>query len=215
MLTGRRLRYEIENAIATGDIAPGERLDEAQLARRFGVSRTPVREALIELSATGLVESRPHRGVVVAVPGPARLVEMFEVMAELEALCGRLVARRLTPATRTALIAAHAACAATVTDPDGYYVENAQFHTVIYEGSGNAFLADQAQALHRRLAPYRRLQLRHGTRLATSYAEHDAIVRAILAGNEDAAATALRGHVVVQGTRFTDLMAGLQFLMSA
>ena len=87
----------IEERIATGEYPPGTRLDEAELATVFGVSRTPVREALIQLAATRMVEKRPRKGWVVTELSPARLCEMFEVMAELEAICGRLAARRANP----------------------------------------------------------------------------------------------------------------------
>ncbi|MGH7003339.1 MAG: GntR family transcriptional regulator, partial [Alphaproteobacteria bacterium] len=84
----QKLRDEIENGIVTNQYSPGERLDEMQLATRFGVSRTPVREALMQLSAIGLVEIRPRRGAIVVDPGPHRIYEMFEVMAELEGMAG-------------------------------------------------------------------------------------------------------------------------------
>ena len=92
---GRWLRDEIENSILSNEFLPGERLDETVLATRFGVSRTPVREALMQLDAIGLIEIRPRRGAVVIDPGPHRVYEMFEVMAELEGLAGSLAARRL------------------------------------------------------------------------------------------------------------------------
>ena len=90
-----RLRESIEEEIATGKLLPGTRLDEVELATRFGVSRTPIREALRLLLGEGLVETRPQRGAVVAQVTPQRLIEMFEVMAELEAMCARLAARRI------------------------------------------------------------------------------------------------------------------------
>ncbi len=74
-------------------MAPGTALDETELARRFAVSRTPVREAIRQLAASGLVEARPHRGAVVAHPGDDRLLGMFEAMKELEALCAALPPR--------------------------------------------------------------------------------------------------------------------------
>ncbi len=87
----------IEDEIVTRQLPPGTRLDEVELAQRFAVSRTPIREALIQLASAGLVELRPRRGAIVAQISPQRLMEMFDVMAELEALCGRLAARRITP----------------------------------------------------------------------------------------------------------------------
>lgn len=207
-----RLREQIEEQIATGQLAPGSALDEAALATQFGVSRTPVREALIQLTAEGLVELRPRRGAVVASVGPARLLEMFEVMAELEAMCARLAARRMGQAEHAALLAAHRACEAARGDPDAYFYCNERFHHAIYRGSHNSFLAEEAEALQRRLRPYRRLQLRVRDRMENSFAEHEAVVTALLAGDAAGAAQALRGHVSVQGERFGDLVASLQAL---
>jgi DNA-binding GntR family transcriptional regulator len=206
------LRNRIEEDIASGHLAPGARLDEATLAQRFGVSRTPVREALQHLAATGLVELRPRRGAVVAEVSPHRLIEMFEVMAELEAMSGRLAARRMDSATKAEFAEAHTACrlAAERDDPDAYYVANERFHALVYAASGNSFLSEQAFALHRRLRPFRRLQLRVAHRLKASLAEHERSLHAILAGDGESAARELRAHVVVQGERFGDLMASLQ-----
>ena len=206
-----KLRDDIENGIVTGEFEPGERLDETQLAMRFGVSRTPIREALMQLSAIGLVEIRPRRGAVVVDPAPQRVYEMFEVMAELEAMCGRLAARRMSPDDHAALQSAHEACrdACLAGDADAYYYKNEQFHDAIYAGSHNTFLAEQARALHRRLRPYRRLQLRVRNRLPTSFGEHDDVVNAIRAGDSDLTANLLRQHVLVQGQRFADLIASL------
>ncbi len=92
MSHAQRLRQTIEDEIVDGALRPGDRLDECQLAARFGVSRTPIREALLQLAVTGLIEVKPRRGAVVSIPEPARLIEMFETMAELEAACGRLAA---------------------------------------------------------------------------------------------------------------------------
>lgn len=210
-----RLREQIEEQIATGQLAPGSALDEATLATQFGVSRTPVREALIQLTAEGLIELRPRRGAVVASVGPARLLEMFDVMAELEAMCARLAARRMGEAEQAALVAAHRACEAARGDPDAYFYCNERFHQVIHKGSHNGFLAEEAETLQRRLRPYRRLQLRVRDRMENSFAEHETVVRALVAGDAALAAQALRGHVSVQGERFGDLVASLQALAHA
>ncbi len=206
-----QLGEEIEERIVTGRYPPGFRLDEQDLAAEFGVSRTPIREALIYLASSGLVETRPRRGAIVAEVSATRLCEMFEVMAELEAMCGRLAARRITPEEQVALLEAHRACesARDDNDPDAYYRLNEVFHQRIYQASHNGFLAEQADMLHRRLRPYRRLQLRVRNRMNSSYSEHQGIVDQILAGNSDDAADALRSHVVVQGERFADLISSL------
>jgi len=202
---------QIEERIATGVYPPGMRLDETELADSLGVSRTPTREALIQLSAAGLVEIRPRRGAIVAEIGPHRLCEMFEVMAELEAMCGRLAARRITESEQQSLMEAHQACEAArdANAPDTYYRLNEQFHHLIYAASHNVFLEEQTIALHRRLRPYRRLQLRVRDRMSTSFSEHAGIVEAILAEEGELAAARMREHVVVQGQRFADLVASL------
>lgn len=201
----------LEQEIVTGTLTPGERLDEASLATRFGVSRTPVREALNQLASTGLVEVRPRRGAAVAAPGLKELLEMFEVMAELEGLCGRLAARRMSREERAELEAAHEACR-TCTEQgnsDGYYGANVAFHEAIYAGCHNRFLAEQTRALRNRLSPYRRLQLRRVNRIDESFAEHEAVLAAILAGDADEADRLLQSHVTVQGGSFADFVANL------
>jgi DNA-binding GntR family transcriptional regulator len=212
------LREAIEEQIATGAYGPGLRLDEAQLAARHGASRTPLREALIQLAADGLIEIRPRRGAVVCALEPQRLVEMFEVMAEMEAMCARLAARRISPAQLDELREAHEACAALSAQPadlDAYYRANQRFHFALYGASQNQFLCEEAKALHRRLGVYRRLQLRVRDRVRSSFEEHAAVLKALEQGDGDAAAAALRAHVAIQGERFTDLLASLALLNAA
>jgi DNA-binding GntR family transcriptional regulator len=207
----QRLRDEIENEVLTGQLMPGDRLDEVALANRFGVSRTPIREALLQLSAAGLIEVRPRRGAIVASVGTERLVEMFEVMAELEGLAGRLATRRHTDADTKAILEAHEACrrAAGSGDSDAYYYENERFHYAIYHASHSQFLFEQCSTLHRRLKAYRRLQLRVRNRVARSFAEHEQVVAALLAGDGERASAALRDHVAIQGERFSDFIASI------
>jgi len=206
-----QLREIIEERIATGRYQPGMRLDETELATEFEVSRTPVREALMQLAFSGLINMRPRRGAIVVEISPQRLCEMFEVMAELEAMCGRMAARRMTDADRQELLEAHDACeeAHDSGDPDAYYHKNERFHLAIYAASHNIFLIEEAAALHRRLSAYRRLQVRVRNRMRTSFLEHSAIVEAIIAGDGDLAADLLRKHIIVQGERFADLIASL------
>ena len=205
------LRQDLEAEIFAGRLAPGQRLDESKLAARFGVSRTPVREALLQLASIGLVEMRPRQGAVVAAVTIRRLLQMFEVMAELEAFCARLAARRMTPEERRVLEASHRACAeqAERGETDAYYEANRCFHEALYAGAHNRYLEDSTSALRNRLSPYRRFQLNQPGRIKRSLAEHDAVVRAVLAGDPDAAAEAMRDHVAVQGEVFTDLLAAL------
>ena len=208
------LREAIEEKIAIGVYPPRMRLDEAVLLAEFGVSRTPLREALIQLAYQGLIELRPRRGAVVAELSPQRLVEMFEVMAELEAMCGRLAARRMTADDQVQLLAAHNACksAAKSQNPDDYYYANEKFHFAIYAASHNGYLEEQSRQLHRKTRVYRRLQLRVRDRISNSFAEHDGVVNAILAGDSELTAERLRKHVAIQGERFGDLISSLSAL---
>lgn len=205
------IRDVLEQEIVTGAWGAGDRLDESALATRFGVSRTPIREAINQLASAALIEQIPNRGAFVRQVGLAQLVEMFEVMAELEGMAGRLAARRADAKALQSLNQAHATCAAAARsrDPDAYYYENERFHHLIYEACGNAFLIAEAKRLHQRLKAYRRLQLRVAQRTPQSLAEHERIVAAIGAGDGEAAERELRAHVTVQGERFADLVASL------
>jgi len=207
-----RIADALEGLIFDGTFADGDRLDEVQLASRFEVSRTPVREALLRLSQSGLVEQIPRRGVFVRQPGPVELIEMFEVMAELEAVSARLAAARISENALAKLHAANERCkhAVEAQDTDGYYRENEQFHANIYRQSGNRFLEQECLRLQRRLQPFRRVQLRVRGRMKQSMSEHEEIVAAIEAGDGEKAAEAIRRHVSVQGEKFHHLMASLK-----
>ena len=105
-----RVRRRLADQIISGELKPGQQLDEKALAEAFNVSRTPVREALRQLAASELVDWRPHQSAVVATITIPKMVEMFEVMAEVEGFCGRLAARRMTPNERKDLIVRHKKC---------------------------------------------------------------------------------------------------------
>ena len=203
------LRDQLEQDIVTGTLRPGERLDEQGLAARFGVSRTPIREALMQLATVGLITLQQRRGAFVASLSLKEIIERFEVMAALEGACGALAARRITDEERRELLEAHEACVAEAAGggSDAYYYANERFHHVIYEACHNAFLAEQARQLHGRLKPYRRLQLRARSRVASSLAEHQEIVDAILAGDGSKAERLLKDHILIQGERLTDFIA--------
>jgi DNA-binding GntR family transcriptional regulator len=205
------LKTQIEREIISGALAPGARLDEARLAERFAVSRTPVREALLQLSSIGLVELRPRRGAVVAQIGLKELLDMFEVMAELEGMCGRLAAKRVTSTELTSLNDIQKASAAAVLahDFDAYYQCNVEFHETIYQAARNPFLADQTRNLRNRLAPYRRSQLHQNGRLRGSFDEHESILAALKSQDPDKTERLMRGHLTAQGGTMNDFIASL------
>lgn len=204
-----KLLETIEERIVTGEYPAGTRLDEVELAEAFGVSRTPMREALIQLAVMKMIEKRPRKGWIVTEVSPARLCDMFEVMAELEAMCGRLAARRASLFQQQRIKAAHEACR-NAKDPDTYFKLNEEFHFAIYEASQNAFLIEEVRAVARRARPYRRLQLRVRERLKTSFQEHEEIVNAILSGDSALAEERVRSHVLIQGQRFSDLVESME-----
>ncbi|MBO6834542.1 MAG: GntR family transcriptional regulator [Alphaproteobacteria bacterium] len=207
--TADTLRESLEQMILSGEFEDGERLDETRLSARLGVSRTPLRESFQMLAATGLVELIPRRGAFVRQPDVVQMFEMFEVMAELEAMCGRLAARLCSEEDLRRMHDAADDCdrALELGDADIYYRANEVFHNALYQASGNSFLAGEASRLHKRLQPFRRMQLRVRGRLKQSMDEHRDILMAIEAADEDRAAQALRSHIAIQGKKFNDLMA--------
>lgn len=207
-----QIASELEEMILNGEFSEGERLDEVRLAERFGVSRTPLREAFQRLSQTSLIELIPRRGTFVKQPGPLELVEMFEAMAELEAICARLAATRISEEALQELHDCNERCLSAIEseDPDRYYDENEKFHLLIYQQCGNSYVEQGALRLHRRLKPYRRLQLRVRGRMKQSMAEHEAILEALTAGDPEKAASTTRNHVAIQGEKFHNLMASLK-----
>ncbi|OCJ14467.1 GntR family transcriptional regulator [Rhizobium sp. AC44/96] len=189
----------IADMIVTGVLSPGERLDEISLAARFDVSRTPVREALRELGAMGLVEREPNRSAVVANVTESYLHSMFEAMSELEAICARLAAERMTVDERRTLELEHRASAKLVhagADED-YAAHNTEFHSQLYRGAHNDHIYELVTQTRARLAPFRRAQFRLPGRLAKSYDEHDVIVTAIMRGDTVAASQAAYAHVAI------------------
>lgn len=205
----QQVRDQLEDDIVNGLMCPGEQVQIEQLMVRFGVSRTPVREALQQLENSGLVAVLPKRGTFVARVELPALIQMFEVMAELEALCARLAARRASVAMLDEIDAALVECEvqSATQDANAYYYANEQFHQLIYQACSNAFLVQQTQLLKNRLKPYRRLQLQMRHRVAQSLQEHRDIVSALRQGDGEAAARMARDHVLIQGQRYTDLLS--------
>ncbi|QDL94974.1 GntR family transcriptional regulator (plasmid) [Paroceanicella profunda] len=203
-----RIRTEIEQRIAAGDYLDGEKLNEVALAEQFAVSRTPLREALQALRAVGLVELIPNRGAFVRRPSMTRLVEMFEMMAQMEGWCVKLATRRVTAAQRLYMGQAARDCESALAagQIDAYYAANNRLHHMIYQASGNAFLAEETENLYRRLDPFRRRQLDMVGRLEQSMSEHTAILEAMDLGDEDRASELMRLHVNTLGATYSDYL---------
>ena len=214
-LPSAKIRDSLEQRIVEGELSNGKRLDETELSGFYGVSRTPVREALQRLAESGLAEHLPRRGTFVRSPSLSQLVEMFEVMAELECMAIRLAARRATSNDIDALEKDNETCRAAVAanDTKKYYEINARLHGRIYQMSGNSFLANEARRLHDRLRPFRRLQLRVRGRMEESMAEHDIILAALRDGDADRAMETMKKHITIVGVRFNDLVSSFNTIM--
>ena len=207
--TVEKLADDMAEAILSGEFAPGSRLDEQLLAQRYAVSRTPVREALRQLATTGLIDLRPHRGAIVTQVTPAQLEELFVAMSELEATCARLSALTMAPTERRKLQALHDHMGELAKRDDAMAFADANhlLHTMIYAGAHNALLADTTNALRRRLSPFRRAQFHLEGRLPRSFAEHDAVVSAIIRGDAAGAHAAMLHHVTLVEQSFEELCA--------
>ena len=190
---------ELEAEIVMGTIPAGSRLDEQSLTKRFDVSRTPIREALHILVARSLAERVPYRGVIVVDITPDRIEEMFEAMGEVEALCGQFAAERMSIGERGKLEALHARMGeiAKSGDTADYSALNTEFHGMIYKGTQNRDIAELAEQLRPKLAPFRKQQLQSRERVLQSCIEHQAIVEAIIERDTQAAAKALRRHLTI------------------
>jgi len=188
---------QLAEEIVMNRIPPGTRLDEQSIALRFGVSRSPVRDALRQLAATRLVENQPRRGFSVSKVEPNDLDGLFEASGEVEALCARLCALRAGPTERLRIQFVHeqAADAIKRQDAKAYSSFNEEFHSLIYTGCHNRTLEDVAVGLRQRLAPFRsRGFFVVDNRLQSSHVEHESLVQAILAQDGEAAARAMHKH---------------------
>ena len=184
--------------IISGSIAPGEKLDEHTTAKRFGVSRTPVREAFKQLTTTGLIESRPHKGVTVINLDIKQLGDMFEALGEIEALCAKMCAQRMSAVERKQLENIHldSRKALDAQEDKPYSENNVSFHLAIHAGSHNETLLRIAQDTWRSVAPFRRsVFFTQDNRMAMSFDEHSEIVTAIMESDKERAYHAMRNHV--------------------
>ena len=208
--SAEEIRRQLADRIIGGELTPGSILNESLLASHFSVSRTPIREALKQLVASGLVQQKPHGRTVVAQPDTAALTGMFELMAHLEALCAEMCAERMTTAERQALQRLHSEMSGIVSAGDRqiYIRYNEMFHNAVYQGSHNSYLEEVTRQTRQRLQPCRRAQFSTLGRLAHSHAEHGQVVEAILQGNRSDAAKFMRAHITLVEDAWNDFARG-------
>ena len=186
----------ILEAIDVGLYKPGDRLVESDLADRFGVSRTPIREALQRLETQSLLE-RDGRSLIAAALDHNQMAELYVVRRELEGLAARLAARHATEEEMRVLRDMVAADQALVDDPSALSRANRRFHKQIHLASHNRYLVQQLDLVYRTMALMATTSLAAQGRGQIALSEHDGIVTAITARDEDAAELALREHISV------------------
>jgi DNA-binding GntR family transcriptional regulator len=203
------IRATLQDEIESGKLGPGAALDERALAARFDVSRTPVREALQQLAAHGLVRVAPRQGVFVSRLSVSKVRAMLEYIGELEALAAKLAARRVDDPLRKALDAAIAQCeeAAASGKAAEYALANTVFHEAIYAGCRNEYLAEQIRTARRLIQRYRLKDFQTKTQIGHSLEDHRKIAQAIQAGDEAQAAETMLLHVPAGTTGFSEFLA--------
>jgi len=210
--TADKLIDQISQDVADGVLRPGDQLEEADLAARFGVSRTPIREAMRALVDCGLLETRPRKGAFVRVLNPKELLDLFEVAAELEGLACRLSAANLThggaEGIRDAVQLCRDACAAE--DTVAYRNANLAFHDAIHRAADNQALIEQLGQIQLHINAYRFMPYDVRGRLEKSVEEHAEICDAILAGDGDKASMLMRDHMMLQGKRLPSIIRSME-----
>ena len=192
---GQRDAYEmILDAIDTGTYKPGDRLVENELAERFGVSRTPIREALQRLETQSLL-TRDGRSLIVASLDHSQLAELYVVRAELEGLAASLAAQHAAPEEIRVLREMVEEDRQLLDNPSALARANRRFHKQLHLASHNRYLVQQLDLVHRSMALLATTSLAAEGRSEDAIAEHDAIVSAIEVRDQDAARTALRKHI--------------------
>ena len=184
----------ILEAIDAGIFKPGDRLVEVDLAERFGVSRTPVREALQRLETQSIL-TRNGRSLIVASLDHNQVAELYAVRAELEGLAARLAARHATVEEQKVLdemVHEHDNLEAS---PEILLLANRRFHRQVHLASHNRYLVQQLDLVHRSMALMETTTLAIAGRIEVAFDEHRAVVRAIMARDEDTAYKALRDHI--------------------
>jgi len=210
--TADKLISDIRNEVSSGILKPGDQLEVTALAERFGVSRTPIREAIRTLVESGVLETRPRKGSFVRVLSAKQLLDLFQVAAELEGMACRLAALSLTKKNVEAIESGLAKCtqAAEFQNNVEYAMANLDFHTAIHNASGNDWLIEQLRQLQINLNSYRTMPYEIRGRLKKSTDEHKIICDAILSGDGEHACNLMRDHMMLQGKRLPSIITSLE-----
>jgi DNA-binding GntR family transcriptional regulator len=215
-VSSERIREALTERILAGRLRPGDILSEGALAEEFGVSRTPIREAIRQVAATGLVTLRPRQRAIVARLELGEALAMFEAASAIEGVAAEFAARRCTPRELEAIQALHDQSGPLVGEHRlaEYFDLNEQLHEAIYRASGNRYLARQALDMRAKLRLLRGPRLLQPGRIRQSFAEHARIIEAIAAGDPAAASRAMRKHTMMQGETLMAFVEGFNAPMA-
>lgn len=208
------IHSSILQRIVSGRLKPGDLIDETALAEEFGVSKTPIREAILQLEAAGIVEKKPRAGASVSMLDPAALIELIELHSELEGAAAYHAARRATPKQLKALeVAANAyeECVEGRKTPAGEaYDLNLAFHLAVFACCNNSALQYAIDMTGVRIVAYFRAQegLRSGDGRALK--EHAEILAAIREGRADDARQAMRRHAEIASDTLLDVLSRMK-----
>ena len=188
---------EVENAIREGSLLPGDSIDEAEIAAKYSVSRTPIREALIQLQAQGMLSSLPRGGMVVAKMDLQQLLCLWELLAEVEGVAVRLACQRMTQEERKVIFEHHQKSQAVADADDfaGWQESNLQFHELIYHATRNPYLRQEVLRMRARTGYYRRHAFGALGQIRASFEQHQKIVDAFMVNSPEAAAVAMLAHM--------------------
>lgn len=195
-----KVAEQVRILIRKNELKRGEKLSEQRLCDSLGVSRTPLREALRQLSAEGLVTLVPNRGAFVADVSMEEVRQMFEVMSVLEGTCARLAAKRMSDADLAELEGFHAGLEErfAANDPHGYVSRNNEYHTFVQEKAGNLVLSNLVSSLREVILLHRYRQIHHPGRLGNSMEEHRELIEAFRRRDAELAEALMRNHLMRQ-----------------
>jgi len=205
----QRVREILEEEIVSGKLRPGDRLDEDGVAVRLGVSRTPVREAVLQLVQVGLMEKKPRQGAFVTHLDIRQMVQMFEFTAELSGLSAKYAARRMGAADRKGLREIHDEMEAVLKrkDIDTYSHLNTDFHGYIIQQCRNSYLFEANTNFGTRLHAYFRTHLLFPGNAERDFHDHCTLMLAFERGDADLAYQLLRRHATIQGDVFAEFLS--------
>ncbi len=186
---------KLMEAIETGEFQPGDRLREVEVAQRFNLSRTPIREALRRLEAENIIEHRPRIGAVIRSLSRTEVVELYEMRLVLERTAAEMAAKHAAAAEVDALATLNEQIARAVKNPAQAAAINQQFHRSIYLAARNRFLLESARGINNALLLLGPTTLADAERITTVARQHSQIIDAISVGDIEGAGAAAEAHL--------------------